>query len=98
MSIIASTAILHSASIILNFIFFFQAPDLPTNIDFRLLGLGMAGVSFGLIGLLMAGAAFFGEQAEQAKRTWLPTTIQGLILIGITTFIMTVLGSGITDP
>lgn len=83
---------------LLNFLTFFQAPSLPTNIDFRLLGLGMAGVSFGLIGLLMAGAAFFGEQAEQAKRTWLPTTIQGLILIGITTFIMTVLGSGIATP
>ncbi len=96
MSIIASAATLTPADVeVINFIFF-QAPALPTNVDFRTLGLGMAGISFGLIGLLMAGSAFFGEQAEHAKRTWLPTTIQGLILIGITTFIMTVLGSGIT--
>ncbi len=96
MSIIASALPLEVSSTVINLLIFFQAPTLPSNIDFRALGLGMAAVSFGLIGLLMAGSAFFGEQAEQAKRTWLPTTIQGLILIGITTFLMTVLGSGIT--
>lgn len=51
--------------------------------DFEGLGLLIAGVSFGLIGVLMAGAAFFGDQAERAKRTWLPTSIGGLVLIGI---------------
>ena len=62
--------------------------------DFQGLALGFAGISFGLIGVLMTGAAFFGEQAEQAKRTWLPTTIQGLILVGVSTFIIGLLGGG----
>ena len=57
--------------------------QLPTEFDFQGLGLLIAGVSFGLIGIIMAGAAFFGDQAERAKRTWLPTTISGLVLIGI---------------
>ena len=96
MNIIATATMLAQLARILNILLLFQAPELP-DIDFRALGLGMAAISFGLIGLLMTGAAFFGEQAEQAKRTWLPTTIQGLILIGITSFIMTVLGSSITE-
>ena len=58
-----------------------QLPE--RDFDFEGLGLLIAGVSFGLIGILMAGAAFFGDQAERAKRTWLPTTISGLVLIGI---------------
>lgn len=62
------------------------------DFDFQALALGFAGISFGLIGVLMTGAAFFGEQAEQAKRTWLPTTIQGLILVGVATFIIGILG------
>lgn len=57
--------------------------QLPSEFDFQGLGLLIAGVSFGLIGIIMAGAAFFGDQAERAKRTWLPTTISGLVLIGI---------------
>ena len=96
MNIIATATMLAYMARILNILLLFQAPELP-DIDFRALGLGMAAISFGLIGLLMTGAAFFGEQAEQAKRTWLPTTIQGLILIGITSFIMTVLGSAISE-
>ncbi len=96
MNILATATILANVANILNLLFLFQTPQLP-NIDFRALGLGMAAISFGLIGLLMTGAAFFGEQAEQAKRTWLPTTIQGLILIGITSFIITILGSSITE-
>lgn len=68
------------------------------NFDFKALGLAMAAISFGLIGVLMAGAAFFGEAAERAKRTWLPVTIQGLILIGVSSFIMTILGSSIGSP
>ena len=95
MNILATVTILANMANVLNLLFLFQAPELP-DIDFRALGLGMAAISFGLIGLLMTGAAFFGEQAEQAKRTWLPTTIQGLILIGITSFIITILGSSIT--
>lgn len=51
------------------------------DFPFQEFAVGMAGISFGLIGVLMAGAAFFGERAEQAKRTWLPTTIQGLVLV-----------------
>ena len=94
MNIISAATMLANVTKIL--LFLFQTPDIP-DIDFRALGLGMAAISFGLIGLLMTGAAFFGEQAEKAKRTWLPTTIQGLILIGITTFIMTILGTAIQE-
>ncbi len=78
-------------------IFFFPYQEAEININFTALGLAMAAISFGLIGLLMTGAAFFGEQAEHAKRTWLPTTIQGLILIGITSFIITVLTDAIPE-
>lgn len=70
-------------------------PELP-DFDFTLLALGLAAVSFGLIGVLMAGAAFFGDQAEKAKRTWLPTTIQGLVLVGISSFIVGVLSDSFT--
>jgi hypothetical protein len=71
-------------------------PELP-EFDFGLLALGLAAVSFGLIGVLMAGAAFFGEQAERAKRTWLPTTIQGLVLVGISAFIIGILAPNFED-
>lgn len=98
MSIIADVLQPDTSTTVMNFLIFFQAPvpTTPIGVNFRTLGIGMATVSFGLIGLLMAGSAFFGEQAEHAKRTWLPVTIQGLILIGITTFLMSVLVSGIT--
>lgn len=66
--------------------------QMPT-FNFRVLGLGMAAISFGLIGVLMAGSAFFGEAAERAKRTWLPATIQGLILIGVSAFIIGILST-----
>ena len=66
--------------------------------NFKALGLAMAAISFGLIGVLMAGAAFFGEAAERAKRTWLPVTIQGLILIGVSSFIMSILGTAVGTP
>ncbi|MCB0079091.1 MAG: hypothetical protein KDD73_16945 [Anaerolineales bacterium] len=62
------------------------------DFDFQSLAIGLAGISFGLIGVLMAGAAFFGERSEQAKRTWLPTTIQGLVLVGVSAFIIGILG------
>lgn len=60
--------------------------------DFTALAMGFAAISFGLIGVLMAGASFFGEQSERAKRTWLPTTIQGLVLVGVSAFIIGILG------
>jgi hypothetical protein len=62
------------------------------DFDFQTLALAFAAISFGLIGVLMTGAAFFGEQAEHAKRTWLPTSIQGLVLVGVSSFIIGVLG------
>jgi hypothetical protein len=62
------------------------------DFDFQTLALGLAGVSLGGIGALMAGAFLFTEQAEKAKRTWLPTTIIGLILVGVASFIIGTLG------
>jgi hypothetical protein len=64
------------------------------NFDFQTLAFGLAAISFGLIGALMAGVALFGEQAERAKRTWLPTSIQGLILVMVSTFLLGILQGG----
>ncbi len=64
------------------------------DFDFSALGYGLAAISFGLIGALMAGAVLFPEMAEKAKRTWLPTVIAGLVLIGVSSFLLTSLGGG----
>lgn len=64
------------------------------DFDFAALGYALAAISFGLIGALMAGAVLFPEMAEKAKRTWLPTVITGLVLIGIASFLLSALGGG----
>jgi drug/metabolite transporter (DMT)-like permease len=56
--------------------------------DFGSLAIGLAAISFGMIGVLMAGIALFGEWAEHAKRTWLPSVIVGLVLVGVSTTII----------
>lgn len=60
--------------------------------NFQALSLVLAGVSFGFISVLLAGSALFPEQAEKAKRTWLPNVIIGLILLGISSAILGTFG------
>lgn len=62
-------------------------------IDFTTLAAGMGAISLGLIGVLMTGAAFYTDLAEKAKKTWLPITLQGLVLIAVTSFILAILTS-----
>ena len=62
------------------------------DFDFQALAIGLGTVSLGLAGAIMGGAALFPEQAERAKRTWIPTTITGLVLVGVASFIMSALG------
>lgn len=62
------------------------------DFDFQTLAFGLGAVSFGLAGAIMAGAAVFPEQAERAKRTWIPTTILGIVFVGVAAFIMGALG------
>jgi multidrug transporter EmrE-like cation transporter len=64
------------------------------DFDFATLGYALAGLSLGLIGALMAGTVLFPEMAEKAKRTWLPTVITGVILIGVAGFLLGALGGG----
>lgn len=61
--------------------------------DFMGLGIGLATISFGLIGVMMIGAPLFGEAGEKAKRTWLPGVIQGLVLLGVSGFLVGLLGA-----
>lgn len=61
--------------------------------DFPALALGLGTVSLFLAGAIMGGAALFPEMAEKAKRTWIPTTITGLVIVGVATFILGFLGS-----
>lgn len=56
--------------------------------DFGTLAIGLAAISLGMIGVLMAGIALFGEWAEHAKRTWLPSVIIGLVLVGVASTII----------
>jgi hypothetical protein len=59
--------------------------------DFKTLGLVLGGISLGIAGVILAGSALFPELAETAKRTWIPNTIIGLVVIGIAGFIITAL-------
>lgn len=61
------------------------------SFDFKTLAFIMAGISFGLIGVVMAGAGFFPDIVEPYKRH-IPTVIQGLILIGVSSAIMGAVG------
>lgn len=56
---------------------------MPVTFDFAQLAFILGGISLGLIGVLLAGIAIFGERAEEAKRTWLPNVLIGLILVGV---------------
>lgn len=58
------------------------------SFDFGTLAIGLAAISLGMIGVLMAGIALFGEWAEHAKRTWLPSVIIGLVLVGVASTII----------
>lgn len=59
--------------------------------DFAGLALVMAGLSFSVCGVLMVGSWLLPDIAEKAKRTWLPNTIMGLIVMGIGALIVTAL-------
>ena len=62
------------------------------DFDFTTLGFGLAAVSLGMIGIIFTGAVLFQEQVEKAKRTWLPYVIIGIILLGVSGFIIASLG------
>lgn len=68
--------------------FFLLAVSLQTSFNFAGLAKILAGISFGLIGLIFVASWLFPEQAEVAKRSWLPNVIVGLILIGISSAIV----------
>ena len=57
------------------------------SFDFKGLALVLAGISFGMIGVVMAAAGFFPDVVEPYKRH-IPTVIQGLILVGISSTII----------
>jgi hypothetical protein len=61
--------------------------------DFMTLGLGLAAISFGMSAVMMIGAPLFGAEGEKAKRTWIPNVIQGLVLLGVSGFIIGLLGA-----
>lgn len=62
------------------------------DFDFQTLGFGLAAISLGVIGVIFAGSVLFPDQVEKAKRTWLPAVIIGIILIGVSGFIIASLG------
>ena len=69
-----------------------SGPGMP-DFDFFTLGLGLAGVSLGLCAVLMIGAPLFGGEGEKAKRSWIPMVIQGLVLLGVSSFIISLLSA-----
>lgn len=56
--------------------------------DFMPIGIIVGAISLGIAGVILAGSALFPELAENAKRTWIPNTIIGLVVIGISGFII----------
>jgi len=64
---------------------------MPT-FDFAGLALGLAAISLGLAGTILAGSSLFPELAETAKRTWIPNTITGLVVVGIAAFVIGIVG------
>ncbi|MEM9773386.1 MAG: hypothetical protein AAF902_02315 [Chloroflexota bacterium] len=56
--------------------------------DFAAIGIVVGTISLGIAGVILAGSALFPELAENAKRTWIPNTIIGLVVIGIASFII----------
>lgn len=65
--------------------------NLP-DFDFFTLGIGLAGVSFGLCAVLIIGAPLLGPEGEKALRTWLPNILRGIVLLGVSGFIIGLLG------
>ena len=61
------------------------------DFDFQTLGLALGGISLGIAGVILAGSALFPELAENAKRTWIPNTITGLVVLGVSAFIIAAL-------
>ena len=70
-----------------------NAPAEP-EFDFFTLGMGLAGISFGLSAVMIIGAPIFGEIGEKALRSWIPNTIRGLVLLGVSGFILGLIGGG----
>lgn len=62
------------------------------DFDFNTLGLGLAGISFGLCAVLIIAAPIVGPEGEKALRTWLPNILRGLVLLGVSGFIIGLLG------
>jgi len=58
------------------------------DFDFSNLALALGAISLGIAGVILAGSALFPELAENAKRTWIPNTIIGLVVVGIAGFIV----------
>lgn len=67
-----------------------QAP----TFNFNRLALGVGVISLSLCGVILAGSFLFPEAAEQAKRTWIPNTIVGLVIVSIAGFIIGLLNQG----
>lgn len=65
--------------------------NLP-DFDFFTLGIGLAGISFGLCAVMIIGAPLFGPEGEKALRTWLPNILRGIVLLGVSGFIIGLLG------
>jgi Ca2+/Na+ antiporter len=65
--------------------------ELP-EFDFQTLALGLATISLLLCGVLMAGSALFGSEiSDKVKRTHIPNTIIGLVMVGIASFLVGIL-------
>jgi hypothetical protein len=68
-----------------------NSSNLP-DFDFFTLGIGLAGISFGLCAVMIIGAPLFGPEGEKALRTWLPNILRGIVLLGVSGFIIGLLG------
>ena len=61
------------------------------DIDFRTIGVVLAGISFGLIGITMAGGMLWPEAAQKAQKQ-IQMVIQGLVIIMISGLLIAAFG------